>query len=99
MRRFGLVTFSIQLCDAVFQVTDCFAPRLSLFPFSFLHQGAYLAAGGVAFGVELIGFSDDLTPLGVGLREIIQGGGRHAALSERGAHSFEIFPDVVEIEH
>ncbi len=97
--RFGLFAFLIQFGDAIFQLIYCFAPSVGLCALAVFHQRANLAAGRVPLSVKLIRFGDHLPAFCVGPGEIIQSCGRQAALLERGAHAFKVFPHVVEIEH
>jgi hypothetical protein len=65
---------------------DLAAARLGLLVLAFLHQRADGAAGGVARGVELVGFRNHAAALGVGPREVVERRGRELARFECGAH-------------
>jgi hypothetical protein len=85
--------------DLITRLADGSAPQLSFFLEAGFHHLAYILTRTVAFGVEIIPFSDERATLLVEGGEVVERREREAAIFEFLSDQIEIGADEIHIEH
>jgi hypothetical protein len=97
--RLGLRAQLIEFSDSILQPADFSASRFCFVLLTFLHQCADLSTRRVALCIELIRFANHPAPFFVGACEIVERCCVCASRIERLTHLFDIFSDVIEVQH